>query len=79
MDDALSVAEIARLIATALTLDPGSVSEAPLPEVEYAPDPNRLAIDTERAPDVIAAFLDGAPSRGHRRSAGYPRIPPGGR
>jgi LCP family protein required for cell wall assembly len=77
VDDALSVAEIARLIETALTLDPGSVREATLPVVEYAPDPNRLAIDTERAPAVIAAFLDGAPVPDAPPILGLPAEPPG--
>jgi LCP family protein required for cell wall assembly len=77
-DDALSVAEIARLIESTLTLDPGSVHEATLPVVEYAPDPNRLAIDTERAPAVIAAFLDGAPLPAAPPLPGLPAAPPGG-
>src|SRR5262245_18641208 len=78
VDDALGVAEIARLIETALTLDPGSVREATLPVVEYAPDPNRLAIDTERAPAVIAAFLGGAPLPETPPIGGLPAEPPGG-
>lgn len=78
VDDALSVPEIARLIQTTLTLDPGSVHEATLPVVEYAPDPNRLAIDTDRAPAVIAAFLDGAPLPATPPIAGLPADPLGG-
>jgi LCP family protein required for cell wall assembly len=67
VDDALSVAEIARLIETALSLDPDSVQETTLPVVSYEPDPNRLAMDTSAAPAVIDAFVGGAP---------LPDIPP---
>jgi hypothetical protein len=61
------VAEIARLIETALSLDPDSVQETTLPVVSYEPDPNRLAMDTSAAPAVIDAFVGGAP---------LPDIPP---
>jgi LCP family protein required for cell wall assembly len=78
VDDALSVAETVRLIETALSLDPGSVHEATLPVVEYAPDPNRLAIDPEAAPAVISAFLDGAPLPDAPPPPGWPTETPGG-
>ena len=78
VDDALNVAEIVRLIEAGLTLDPGSVQEATLPVVEYAPDPNRLAIDPTAAPAVIDAFVGGAPLPDAPPFAGVPASPVGG-
>jgi LCP family protein required for cell wall assembly len=78
VDDALSVAEIVRLIEAGLTLDPGSVQEATLPVVEYAPDPNRLAIDPTAAPAVIDAFVGGAPLPDAPPFPGGPASPLGG-
>jgi hypothetical protein len=46
--------------------------------VEHAPDPHRLAIDAERAPAVIAAFLDGAPMPEAPTIRGRTADPPGG-
>jgi len=78
VDDALGAAEIARLIEATLTLDPASVHEATLPVVEYAPDPNRLAMDPNAAPAAVAAFLAGEPFPETPAPAGPPTAAPGG-
>lgn len=61
LDSQLRVADVVDLVEAIAAVDPAAVSEANLPVVDHPADPNRLAADPDRAPAVVAAFVEGRP------------------